>query len=292
MRLLTTFDSESLARRLGDYLVTRDVENQIEEEDGTWELWVRSDDQIPVAHEALQRFQADPEDKEFTDRAAEAERKRIQERKAAERYHKRVRDGRLATARTQSGPSALTITLIGICVMIGAFTGFQASFEVLEPLYISNPTWSNAANLPEVRNGEIWRLITPALMHGDPLHLFFNMYWLFILGGAIEQRAGIKFYAGLCLMIAITSNLLQYYMVGPSFLGMSGVVYGQFGFIWVMSKRAPLSGYFIDPFTVNLMLFFFLLGFSGALGGVANFVHAAGLAVGVGAGFLNSLRLR
>ena len=292
MRLLTTFESESLARRLGDYLITRDVENQVEEEEGSWELWVRADDQIEQATEILERFRANPDEQEFHDRAAEAEKKRAKERKEAERYHRKLHDGRLATARSASGPGVLTIILIGICVLVSASTGFQTSFENLEPLYISNPSVRSLVSLPEVRNGEVWRLVTPAIMHGGPLHLFFNMYWLYILGGAIEQRAGTWFFGGLCLAIAIISNLAQYYIVGPNFVGMSGVVYGHFGFVWVMSKRAPLSGYFIDPFTVNLMLFFFVLGFTGVLGGVANYVHAAGLAVGAGIGFLTSLRNR
>ena len=38
--------------------------------------------------------------------------------------------------------------------------------------------------------GQLWRLITPVLLHGGLLHLGFNMYALYILGPGLERYFG------------------------------------------------------------------------------------------------------
>jgi GlpG protein len=97
----------------------------------------------------------------------------------------------------------------------------------------------------------------------------------------------------LVLAIAAISNVLQYEFGGhnPNFGGMSGVVYGLFGFIWMKSKYFPASGLHIHPQMVTFVLVCMLLSFATefnqfheafpALGGIANTAHAAGFGVGV-----------
>ena len=41
-----------------------------------------------------------------------------------------------------------------------------------------------------IRAGELWRFITPVFLHGPPLHIFFNMYALFVVGSFIERQFG------------------------------------------------------------------------------------------------------
>lgn len=108
----------------------------------------------------------------------------------------------------------------------------------------------------KISQGEIWRLITPCLLHGDLLHLFFNMLWLAVLGKQIEQRLGAQRSLLLMVIIGIVSNTSQYLMSGPAFLGFSGVLCGMLGFIWVRQKKTPWEGYRIDPSTFFFMLIF------------------------------------
>lgn len=117
---------------------------------------------------------------------------------------------------------------------------------------------SKGALFEKISQGEVWRLVTPCLLHGDLLHLFFNMLWLAVLGKQIEQRLGAKQSLLLMVIIGIVSNTSQYLMSGPAFLGFSGILCGMLGFIWVRQKKTPWEGYRIDRSTFLFMLIFVL----------------------------------
>jgi GlpG protein len=134
--------------------------------------------------------------------------------------------------------------------------------------------------LPEVRDGEVWRLFTPIFIHFGMLHILFNMLWLKDLGSAIEKRHGAMFFLALVLSVALTSDLAQYFIAGPYFGGMSGVVYGLFAYIWLRGKMDPLSGFMMPSQTVFLMMLWFVICLTGKLGPVANAAHGVGLIVG------------
>jgi GlpG protein len=109
-----------------------------------------------------------------------------------------------------------------------------------------------------IREGQVWRLFSPCLLHGDLFHLFFNMLWLIVLGKQIEQRLTPWRYILFILITAIISNTAQYLMSGPNFIGFSGVLVGMLAFIWVRQKRAAWEGYQIDRLTLVFMLIFIL----------------------------------
>ena len=62
-----------------------------------------------------------------------------------------------------------------------------------------------------ILHGEVWRLVTPIFMHGNILHIFFNMWWLSAFGTMIEVRRGTLRLAGLVLIAAIISNIGQHF---------------------------------------------------------------------------------
>lgn len=95
----------------------------------------------------------------------------------------------------------------------------------------------------KLREGEIWRLFTPCLMHGSFLHILFNMMWLWMLGAQLEERLKKWQYIVLAVIIGVVSNTVQYLMSGPFFIGYSGIVCGLAGFIWMRQRRAPWEGY-------------------------------------------------
>lgn len=107
-----------------------------------------------------------------------------------------------------------------------------------------------------LRQGEVWRLFSPCLLHSDLLHILFNMLWLWYLGRPIEQRIGPSRYLLLTLIGGIGSNTIQYFMSGPFFIGYSGIVTTLAGFIWMRERVAPWEGYPLNKATILFLLFF------------------------------------
>ena len=146
--------------------------------------------------------------------------------------------------------------------------------------------------LPEIRGGEFWRLLTPAFVHIDLLHLLFNVLCLMSLGSMIEARLGTGRLGFLIVVLGVFSNLAQYYQMSPYFNGFSGVNYGLFGYIWVRGMTDPRSGLALSSQTTIMMVLWFFLCLAGIIPGVANMAHAAGLGLGLVWGFLDGLRGR
>ena len=132
-------------------------------------------------------------------------------------------------------------------------------------------------------------------MHFGFFHIFFNVLCLRDLGSMIEARQNSWILLALVAVFAAVSNFAQFMVGGYLFGGMSGVVHGLIGYIWIRGKYDPGSGLFIHSSTVTLMAL--IMGFwraSWARNGadVANVAHGVGLVMGVVWGFISSLRHR
>jgi GlpG protein len=81
-------------------------------------------------------------------------------------------------------------------------------------------------------------------------------------------------------------------MSGPLFLGISGVVFGLLGYVWMKGKFDPRAGMHLPQGVVFMMLLWVFLGISGAIESmtgmrVANTAHVAGLIAGCVLGILS-----
>ncbi|WP_461517843.1 rhomboid family intramembrane serine protease [Porticoccus sp.] len=136
-------------------------------------------------------------------------------------------------------------------------------------------------------NGQYWRLITPIFLHFGIFHLAFNGVWMWELGRRIEPLSGSLHMLVIALLMAVSSNLGQYLWTGPSlFGGMSGVVYGLLGYIWIRNKVAPRPILALPRGLLGFMLFWLLAGMTGVIdmlmsGSIANAAHAIGLLCGM-----------
>ena len=110
----------------------------------------------------------------------------------------------------------------------------------------------------KIREGEVWRLFTPCLLHSDFLHIFFNMTWLLILGKQIEKRLRTWRYIFFILIAAIVSNTAQYLMSGSNFIGFSGVVCAMIAFVWIKQKHFPWDGYQLQQSSILFVMIFIL----------------------------------
>ena len=137
-----------------------------------------------------------------------------------------------------------------------------------------------------MESGHIWRLVTPIFIHYGILHILFNCLWIWDLGKRIERYVPTWKYALLILITALTGNLLQYLVVKKLlFGGLSGVVYGFFGFLWV-ANQYKIVELFIPKALFVFMLTFLALGYTGLLEfvfgiGLANWAHLGGLVGGL-----------
>jgi GlpG protein len=300
MRLIGHLANESTARTFGDYLYVQGIENRVEDQqtDG-WAIWVNDEDKLAGAAQLLAQFRANPSDPQFQKQAKNAADLRAEKEKEQEAYQKRLRSRRhLFRPLTGYGFGPLTFVLIVASVVVFILSSFGSNWEAVKVLSMTDWTiegsyYSYSPGLLEIRNGEIWRLFTPIFIHGNFMHIFFNLWWLRDLGSMIEGRQSSLIFAALVLVIAGTSNLAQYWIAHTAvFGGMSGVVYGLFGYVWVRGKFDPGSGLFVHPINVAIMLIWLVVCYTGLVGPVANTAHLAGLVVGAVWGFLSSLRYR
>lgn len=108
----------------------------------------------------------------------------------------------------------------------------------------------------KIRQGEVWRLFSPCVLHVEFLHILFNMIWLWVLGRPIEQRIGFAKMGMLTLVAGVISNTIQYLVSGPFFIGYSGIVMALAGFIWMRERIAPWEGYPLNRTTILFLILF------------------------------------
>lgn len=292
MRLIGHLSDESQARIFGDYLLVSGFENTVEHDPPSgWGIWIAEEDRIDTAKSLLEDFRKSPEASRYQEAATGASAIRTGKRRDQARWESKVKGRRTLFRQTlASGLAPLTLVLIVLSVIAYILLHVPGrGHAFLEWLFISG--YGPGAVLPEVRSGQVWRLITPIFLHFGILHILFNMLWLRDLGGAIEGRLGTAYLAWLVLALAVGSNLAQYFMGGsPNFGGMSGVVYGLLGYIWIRGKLDPACGFFLHPSTMMMMLLWFGAAFTGVLGNVANWAHAGGLILGMAIGYMEASR--
>lgn len=142
--------------------------------------------------------------------------------------------------------------------------------------------------------GEPHRLVTSALPHADAMHLVFNVIWLWVFGTALEERFGPIRLLGWILLFAAGSAAAEYAIfVGG--IGLSGVIYGLFGLLWVLSRVDLRLFGVIDRQNALLFVVWFFLCIATTVTGVwtvANVAHAVGWLLGLLAGFALTGSLR
>ncbi|MFZ6745886.1 rhomboid family intramembrane serine protease [Undibacterium sp. JH2W] len=186
--------------------------------------------------------------------------------------------------------SYVSIALIALSALVALLSSFGTSMQELRPLFISDP---DQTGFTSILSGQIWRAVTPAFIHFGPMHLIFNLLWVWDLGVVIENRKGPGFYLGFFLVAAVISNIFQYLLSGNLYFGgMSGVVYGLFAYVWIRGRYDPAFKGIMRQATVNMMLIWFVLCWTGLLGPIANWAHSMGLLVGAVWAYLECKNLR
>lgn len=296
MRIIGQIENESDARSFSDFLLVQGIENEIEpDKQGHWAVWVHSEDEMDKAKEWFSQFRLNPLLQQFRAASNEAselrEKKRLEQESFARRF---VDRSQLVPRVSERGQMPLTLILIILSVMVFVVYNTQPDLVRQHLLISGNPPRGDIGQrlmgMTEVWQGQVWRLVTPIFIHFGFLHILFNMMWLWDLGGMIESQLSTRKLGLLVLAMAVFPNIAEY--LGGTFLfgGMSGVVYGLLGYVWIRGKLDPASGLFLHPSTVTMMMIWYFVCLLGLIGNVANIVHTVGLGMGMAWGFLDSRR--
>ncbi len=308
MRELSSFSTKAHAERLAGHLATQSILTRLEEEDGQWVLWIVNDDDRPAAEAALEEFRANPDD----DRYVEAAGKARELARRTQQKRKQIKRREIDLTKRWSGSwwhaYPATYILIGISVAVAILcTDFRKretggwgmpalcnahESALLQALYVTSlerftgPDGHSYVAYPrhvhtDVLKGQVWRPVAPIFLHFTVLHLLFNMMWLRSLGSSIEFVRGTRRFLVLVFVIAVLSNVAQFYWLGPRFGGMSGVVFGLIGYIWLKGKFQPHLGLGLPHQTLVYAFLWMFLCMTGSFGPIANAAHLGGLAVGV-----------
>lgn len=283
MRQAGTIDTKQDAERFADYLLTLGITSKIEPSDGQWAVWIHDENQIPRSKQELEQFQEQPHDERYAaaaQTAKAARREAAAKKKQAERNFVDMRNEWANPWRRR--PVTMAMILVSVVVFVADYLG-------LLPFSKGYLLISTTDALTQVQAGQVWRLVTPIFLHFGILHILFNMYWLYTLGTMIERYLGSFLYVLLILAIAVPSNYAQFAAEGPFFGGMSGVVYGLFGYAWVRGRQQPNSGLYLPSNVAIVMIGWFVLCAANVIGGVANWAHGGGLVMGALLAYLPSV---
>ena len=111
-----------------------------------------------------------------------------------------------------------------------------------------------------VKSGEVYRLVTSMFLHGNSIHLFFNMYALYVIGPEIERYYGPFKFLIIYLLSGVIGSLFSAVLITSPSIGASGAIFGLFGALlyFGFNYRATLDGYLkgqiIPLILINLLV--------------------------------------
>jgi membrane associated rhomboid family serine protease len=123
----------------------------------------------------------------------------------------------------------------GICVLACGVTLMAWMGKDVSPLYLTHAAFFR----------QPWRILTCVLPHANPrtdgfvalFHILFNVTMILRFGRVIEERYGALLTALFYVVVAAGSGVAQY-VFDAGGIGLSGVGYGVFGFLWVAGRRS------------------------------------------------------
>ena len=139
-----------------------------------------------------------------------------------------------------------------------------------------------------------WQLLTYGFMHDTNsfLHLFFNMFALYMFGGRIEQLFGAQRYLIYYLTCVLGAAVLHLIVTGVSdqpfqpMVGASGAV---FGLLLAFGMAYPKEKLILFPIPIPMPAWLFVtlygvaelyFGITQTLQGIAHFAHLGGMLTG------------
>jgi rhomboid protease GluP len=129
-----------------------------------------------------------------------------------------------------------------------------------------------------ILQGQLWRLITPILLHGSILHILSNMYALFVIGPAVEKSYGTNRYLALYLLAGMFGNVFSFLFTDAPSLGASTSIFGLIAAqaVYVYRNR-EFFGRAAQPMLMNIGIIILINMAIGLLPGIDYWGHLGGL---------------
>jgi membrane associated rhomboid family serine protease len=180
---------------------------------------------------------------------------------------------KVRSAIVKTAPAVVTIIALNVAVYVAQLVGggeFTNRFAA-EPFGIAN--------------GEYYRLFTAMFLHSLSfrLHIFMNMFILFMYGPLVEQAFGWARFVAMYLVAGFMGSAVSYAFrpCGPGSVGASGAIFGVVGILIVYFYNRRNQS-FVAQYLRSMLLF---VGINLAIGfiipGIDYLAHMGGLAGGM-----------
>ena len=184
------------------------------------------------------------------------------------------------TVQSLERQPTLTYALIGINVLVAVAAYLSAGSGI--SFGGQDLRTALAVSQVSIAQGEVWRLVTAGFVHAGTLHLAFNMFALYVLGGLLEPAIGKLRFALIYFVSLLAGSFGALLLTAPSVptVGASGAVFGMMGAaIVVMRNRGinPMESGLGLWLGLNLAITFLIPGISigGHIGGLVGGTLAA-----------------
>ena len=201
----------------------------------------------------------------------------------------------LANLQLALQTAPVTILLIAAALLVAAISQVGGNLQPVSNLFYPTLNPGPSAGLATLLSilgdmsgpADILRTLTPALLHFGAVHLIFDTLWLWYFGRMIEGQQSSMLFFVVVLFTAFISNTTQYlWEMSPNFGGLSGVVYGLLGYIWMWQTLIPRGRLRLPPAMIGFMLLALVLMELVGSGWIASAAHVGGLIAGMMAGLL------
>lgn len=179
---------------------------------------------------------------------------------------------------------------------------FLLQLVAFEPLLVHLALWP--VGTPDVieQNGEfvwvpsfqIWQLLTYGFLHGSLLHLFLNLFAMWMLGVQLENAWGSRLFAIYYIVCVLGAGLIQLLVASIGVMGNEiyptiGASGGVFGILLAFGMMFPNQRLIFLLLPVPIRAKYFVIGYgafelfagiSGTIAGVAHFAHLGGMVFG------------
>ena len=185
---------------------------------------------------------------------------------------------RQVNVKLPSAPPRVTYAIVGITVLVYLLQ----TASTLRYGGADFPAYIGMKYNDAILAGQLWRLITPILLHGSLMHIGFNMYALIAIGAGMESRMGHVRFLLLYLASGFAGNVFSFFFTEANSLGASTAVFGLLAAEGVfLYQNKDLFGQRAQRALGNIAMVAGVNLFIGMSPGIDNWGHIGGLLGGL-----------